>query len=177
MKGIITFIAVIIFSIAGYAQDSKTPDENGSYAQVEDKASDFTVQMSDGSKVRLSELRDKVVLINFWATWCPPCMKEFAELPEKIVKPYKNKEFVFLAISRGEEPEKVNAKMDKLKKKGIDFTVGYDPEKEIWSKFAEHSIPKNYLIDKNGVIRYISTGFEKDSLEKLAKEIDKLLAE
>ncbi len=65
--------------------------------------------------------------------------------------------------------------MNTLKAQGISFNVGLDSEEIIWNQFATKYIPKNYLIDKEGVIRYISTGYSSNSLDQIAKEIKKLL--
>ena len=67
------------------------------------EAPDFTVEMIDGSKVALSELRGKVVLLNFWATWCPPCRQELTRVQTDIIDRFAGKEFVFLPVSRGEK--------------------------------------------------------------------------
>lgn len=131
----------------------------------------------DGPKIDLADLKGKVVLLNFWATWCAPCMMEFYEIPSKIMAPFKGKEFVFLPISRGETEATVIKGMNDLKKKGIVFTAGIDPDKSIWDKYGTTGIPKNFLIDKPGVIRYVSVGYEEDGLDNLAKEIQKLLEE
>ncbi len=98
-------------------------------------------------------------------------------MPGKILQPFKDKDFVFLPISRGEAKELVAKKNAELAAKGIVFNPGLDPDKRIWNQYATVYIPKNYLIDKNGVIRYVSTGYNSDAIEKLVKEIKKLLAE
>lgn len=136
---------------------------------------DFKVNMLDGTEVKLSDLKGKVVLINFWATWCAPCLMEFYDFPSKIITPFKDSRFVLLAISRGETKEKVSQKMLSLKKNGIDFNVGIDPDETIWNLYSEGGIPKNFLIDKAGIIKYISTGYSEENVDKLAKEIKKLL--
>lgn len=102
---------------------------------------------------------------------------EFAEFPEKILEPFKGENFILLAISIGESREKVKEKMEKMKKYGVDFNVGIDPDKEIWDKYATGAIPKSFLIDKNGIIKYISIGNSEGNVDKLAKEIKVLLAE
>ena len=73
------------------------------------EALDFTVEMIDGSKVTLSELRGKVVLLNFWATWCPPCREELSHVQQQVIDRFAGEEFVFLPISRGEERAAVEA--------------------------------------------------------------------
>ncbi|MBO5686465.1 MAG: TlpA family protein disulfide reductase, partial [Alistipes sp.] len=72
-------------------------------------APDFTVTMFDGRQLTLSSLRGKVVLLNFWATWCPPCREELARVPQEIIERFRGEEFVFLPISRGETREAVAA--------------------------------------------------------------------
>jgi peroxiredoxin len=144
---------------------------------INDTANEFTVEMINGKKINLSDLKGKVVLLNYWATWCAPCLMEFAEFPEKILEPFKDEDFILIAVSIGESKEKVEKKMDKMKKYGVDFNVGIDPKKEIWDKYATGAIPKSFLIDQNGIIRYISIGNTEGNVDKLAKEINKLLAE
>ncbi len=143
--------------------------------KVNDPADPFTVQMIDGQQINLSDLKGKVVLLNYWATYCAPCLMEFTEFPEKIIEPFKDENFVLIPISIGESKQKVEQKMEKMKKYGVDFNVGIDPQEEIWDQYATGAIPKSFIIDQHGIIKYISIGNSEGNVDKLAAEIKKLL--
>lgn len=161
---------------AGERRDTR--NNNKPTLKINDSLRDFTVKMIDGRMIKISELKGKVTLINFWATWCAPCLMEFYEFPSKIIDPFKNSEFVLLPISRGETEEVVRNKMTQLKQKGIDFNVGIDPNQHIAGLYdALNAIPKNVLVDKNGIIRYISLGYGEDNLNNISSMIKKLLDE
>ena len=98
--------------------------------KVGEAAPDFTVTMFDGEQLTLSKLKGKVVLVNFWATWCPPCREELTHVEKEIIKAFEGKDFVFLPISRGEKRETV----EKFRKKmGYSFPMGLDPDQSIFN--------------------------------------------
>ena len=140
-----------------------------------DMAPDFVVDMLDGQKIKLKDLKGKVVLLNFWATWCAPCMKELYEFPDKIIKPFASNNFVLLPVSRGEQEDVVRKKMEKLKTKGIVFNAGLDPNQDIYKQFATDFIPRNFLIDQNGKVVYTSIGYSEEKLNELVEMINELL--
>jgi len=144
---------------------------------VDEHAVDFTVAMLDGTTVNLSDYKGKVVLLNFWATWCGPCIMEFYDMPETILTPFAGTDFVFLPIAIGEPKSKVQAKVQKMAKDGVHITSAIDFERAVWELYGVQSIPLNYLIDKKGVIRKVAVGNSKGNVEAFAEMIEKLLTE
>ena len=130
-----------------------------------DKAPDFTVEMLDGSKIKLSSLRGKVVLINFWATWCPPCRQEMAHLQKGVIDHFAGKDLVVIPISRGETRATVESFIQKM---GYTFPVGLDHDKSIYLKYATNYVPRSFVIDREGKVVYVAVGYD----EVVAEEIN-----
>ncbi|BDD02913.1 TlpA family protein disulfide reductase [Aureibacter tunicatorum] len=142
-----------------------------------DKIIDFEIQMTNGKTIQSKELKGKVILVSFWATWCASCIRELYEIPSKIIDEFENEDFIFLPISIDEKPEKVKPKLAQLKSKGINFESGIDSKKEIWDKYASGSIPKNLVINREGFITYLSQGNGDNSILSIQSEIRKALQE
>ena len=159
------------------AQEAVPDDyEKTTVVKAGDVAPDFTVKMLDGSSFKLSDAKGKVVLLNFWATWCGPCMLEFNRIPEKLLKRFEGeKDFVFIPVSREETFETVQRKMKELKEKGIDFPVGLDPKRAIYNIYATTYIPRNFLIGKDGKVVSATIGFTEKEFEVMIEKIAELL--
>ena len=177
----LALIVVIIALIALLPSTEKTADDSADAAseleattlvKVGETAPDFTVEMFDGSAVTLSELRGKVVLLNFWATWCPPCREELTHVQTEIIDRFAGQEFLFLPISRGEGRAAVAAFREKA---GYDFPMGLDSTRAIYDRYASNYIPRNFLIDADGKIVTATIGFEKAEFEELIRAIQSTL--
>ncbi|MGQ9806582.1 MAG: TlpA family protein disulfide reductase [Chlorobiales bacterium] len=117
----------------------------------------FTIQTIDGKTLSLSDLRGKGVIVNFWATWCPPCR---AEIPEmiKLQNKYGN-QFTFIGIAINDQEEKVNAFVSQ---KGINYPVAMDNGlSSLYGKLIQgglESVPTSFVIDKHGKILDVMVG-------------------
>lgn len=141
--------------------------------KVGDKLPDFQLKSSVYGDISTADLKGKVVLISLFATWCGPCQSELADVQEKLWPTYKeNKDFVMLVIGREHTDEQLRAYNEKKK---FTFPLYPDPKREVFSLFAEQSIPRAYLVDKNGTIVYASIGYSKDEFNHLMTTIEKAL--
>lgn len=165
-------LMVIAAPMSASAQSQEEQIEATTLIKQGDKAPDFTVEMVDGQKIALSSLKGKVVLINFWATWCPPCREEFKRMQKDVVDRFKGKDFQLLAISRGEKKATVDQFRDK---QGYTFPMGLDPTQEIYKKYAANYIPRNFVVGKDGKIIYVSVGYEASEFEAMIKAIEAAL--
>lgn len=137
-----------------------------------DVAPDFTVPLLDGGSVRLSELRGKVVLVNFWATWCPPCREELSRVQTELIDRFRDREFVFLPISRGESREEVARFRDRMDYR---FAIGLDTVQTVYKLYATNYIPRNFLVDRNGRVVSATVGYEPEEFDALVQTVAQTL--
>lgn len=127
---------------------------------------EFTLKDLSGKSWTFSDLRGKVVLVNFWATWCPPCRKEMPDL-ESLYERFGSKGFVVLGIS-DEDAAKVEPFISERK---VSFPVLLDPGRKVNDSFVVDGIPKSFVYDRDGklVTQSIDMRTQKQFLEMLAK--------
>jgi len=124
-----------------------------------------------GAPVTLSGLKGKVVLVDFWASWCPPCRKSFP-LYDQLQKEIGSDKFVIVGINVDENLQ--DAK-DFLKESPVSFLIVADSKGEMPEKFGVEGMPTSYLVDKNGIVKTVHQGFKDGDLEKLKNEVTKLI--
>ena len=139
--------------------------------QIGKKAVEFSLPTVNGETVALQNLRGKVVLLNFWATWCAPCRDELPELA-RLQEKYRQRGLAVVAVSVDNEMENVRRF---LKKHEVKLQVVWDKKKKAAEAYAVEKMPSSYLIDRNGVVRFIHRGFSPEELKRIEIEIDDLL--
>lgn len=167
-------VAIIFWPVEAKAAAMPTTTEQEdveatTLVRTGDIAPDFTVKMTSGDKVTLSSLRGKVVLVTFWATWCPPCRQELAHMQEGVIDQFAGSDLVVLPISRGETRATVESFIHKM---GYTFPVGIDENKSIYLKYATNYVPRAFVIDKKGRVVYNAAGYD----EVIAREINEAIA-
>jgi peroxiredoxin len=128
----------------------------GTLISVGDSAPDVSLTRLDRTDVRLSELRGKVVCLNFFATWCGPCRGELPHLQEMWEELHDNEDFTMLIVSREESQETVTSFKSEQR---FTFPMACDPDRSAFNQFATEGIPRTYLISRDGTILYQSTGY------------------
>jgi peroxiredoxin len=134
-----------------------------SRVHVGDRVPQFSLTTADGVEFSLPE-NGKVVLINFFATWCGPCRIELPHI-ERIWKEHKDDEhFRLLVIGREETTETVRQYRDE---NGFTFPIAADPDRDVYSLFASELIPRTVVVSRDGQIAYSKAGFNEDDLDEL----------
>jgi thiol-disulfide isomerase/thioredoxin len=119
-------------------------------------APDFILEDMDGESHSLSLYRGKVVMVNFWATWCPPCRRELPSM-EALYQAFKDDDFTVLAINQWESPDHVFAYMGQLEV-FPGFPILFDRDSAVSQLYAVKGLPSTVLIDKRGRIVYRAVG-------------------
>ncbi len=112
------------------------------------EAPEFTLKDLNGREVSLKDHRGKIVFLNFWATWCPPCRDEMPSM-EKLYNEFRNEDFVILAIDLQESERRVKAFRDEFK---LNFPILLDSDGMIGLAYGVRSIPTTYLVDREGYL-------------------------
>ncbi|MDP3822053.1 MAG: TlpA disulfide reductase family protein [Burkholderiales bacterium] len=136
-------------------------------------APDFTLRTLGGPNMRLQEQRGRVVLVNFWATWCAPCRQEMPHL-NKLHDKYGSSGFVLLGVNVDDDTK--NA-VDLATKLGLKFPVSFDNDKKVSRLYDLSAMPSTVLIDREGRVRYVHRGYRDGFENTYDQQIRGLLKE
>jgi peroxiredoxin len=122
--------------------------------EVGHPAPDFTLKDLDGNVVRLNDFRGKVVFINFWATWCPPCRAEMPEI-EALHQEYKDKGVIVIGVDISEPESTVR---QYIQQGGFSWIIVLDSTAKVARDYQIVAIPTSYFLDKEGIIKAVNVG-------------------
>ena len=139
------------------------------------EARDFELMNMDEEKVKLSDYQGKVVLLNFWATWCPPCIREMPSM-DRLHKKIANENFKVLAVNQMEDIDQVFAFTGQFEDEP-GFEILFDTTSKVSQSYVVRGLPTTYLIDKEGNVRYSAIGGREFDHPEVIKIVEKLMQE
>jgi len=170
-------ISILAVGLAAGCGDSGTGGAESASGQQNEAigkpAPSFTLDTANGKgKVNLASLKGKVVVVDFWATWCGPCKESFPKLQELYTK-YATSGVEIVGVSEDDENQGIaefgqahgNAK----------FPIGWDNGKSIAAQYKPPTMPTSFVVDKNGIVRFVHVGYHDNDQAELEKELKGLL--
>ena len=152
MRNLVLVVVVALVCASVYlvsSNSSRPPSEWVNSVAVGDPAPDFQLEDTKGNKVSLSELRGKIVLVNFWATWCPPCIEEMPSM-ERLNEVFAGDDFVMLAINTEESGRNIVPAF--LEKTPYSFSILYDDKGVVQKRYGVFKFPESFIIRKDGTV-------------------------
>lgn len=134
----------------------------------------FTLESLDGKAVSLSDFRGRVVFLDFWASWCPPCKKEMPEIAALAGK-FSPSDLAVVAVSVDKKKEHAKAFISTVPGASGSITVLHDASSSVVSAYMAQAMPTSFIIDREGVIRFVHFGYSEEDPVKWVKEIGSLL--
>jgi thiol-disulfide isomerase/thioredoxin len=136
-------------------------------------APSFSVSTANGKgKVDLSSLKGKVVIVDFWATWCGPCKESFPKLQELYTK-YNSSGLEIVGLSEDDENQGI-AEFGQAHG-SVKFPIGWDNAKSTAGQYKPPTMPTSFIIDKNGIVRFAHVGYHDNDQAEIEKELKTLL--
>jgi peroxiredoxin len=150
------------------------PDDRGYIVKVGDVAPNFTLQLIDGKVITTADLKGKVAVLQFTASWCSVCRKEMPHLEKEVWLKFKDKEFILIGIDRDEPLDVVKKFIEEMK---VTYPIALDPGADIFALFAhrESGITRNIVLDKTGKIVFLTRLFEEKEFKSMIAKIDELV--
>jgi len=152
MRSLALIVIVLVVGAAVYlvsSSSSRPPSEVVKSVVVGDLAPDFQLDDTKGNKVSLSDLRGKVVMVNLWATWCPPCIEEMPSM-ERLHEVMEGDDFVMLAINTEQNGRSIVPKF--LEKTPYTFPILYDDKGVVQKLYGVYKFPESFIVGKDGKV-------------------------
>ena len=141
--------------------------------KVGDTSPAFELTTLEGETFNLEQQRGKVVLVNFFATWCPPCREELPYLEKEIWQRFDRDRFAVIVVGREENDEVIGPFVEKH---GYTVPFAGDPDKTAYDQYASRFIPRNFVIGPDGVVLFQSQGYEREEFDEMIAVIEEAVA-
>lgn len=173
-KLFLIFIISILLITHTRCESEKTHSDRGYIVEVGDTVANFTMKLTNGETLSMQDLRGKVVILQFTASWCSVCRKEMPHLESEVWLPNENKDFILIGVDYDEPLEKVIAFQERMK---TTYPMALDPNGDIFARFAhkKSGVTRNVVIDQEGKIVFLTRLFNKEEFEAMKDKINELL--
>lgn len=170
MNRVLTLMLFLLPVIALPAE----PDDRGYIVKVGDPCPDFTMKLTDGKSISLKDLKGKVSVLQFTASWCSVCRKEMPHLEKEVWQKFKDNDFLLIGVDRDEPLDVVKKFTEEMK---VTYPMALDPGADIFALFAdrEAGVTRNIVIDKSGKIVFLTRLFNEKEFNQMINVIRSLL--
>ena len=182
MKKLLSILSITLFTMSAFAQlstvpEKEIPEDYGYIVKIGQQMPAIDMELTDGTKVSTANLKGKVTMLQFTASWCSVCRKEMPHIEKDIWQKHKdNENFVLIGVDMDEPLDKVKDFKETMK---ITYPLALDPGADIFYTFAAKGagVTRNVIVDKTGKIVYMTRLYKEDEFNEMVQVIDLLLKE
>lgn len=164
--------AVVVLGCGGAPADAPPSPEETTRVVAGDPAPPIDAELLDGTTFRLADHRGEVVVVSFFATWCPPCREELPHVETELWRRFRDRGLRVVAVAREETSEVVQPFVEEH---GFTFPVAVDPDRTNYARYADAYIPRLVVVGRDGVILHHASGFEAEEFEAVVSLVEAAL--
>lgn len=171
---LLSLLTVVFYGLSCSNNSTDEPADRGYIVDIGHTPENIEFNLTDGTTINLDQLKGKVVVLQFTASWCSVCRKEMPHLEKDVWQRFKDDEFILIGVDYDEPMDEVVAFKKQMK---TTYPMSLDPDAEIFSKFAykKSGVTRNIVLDKKGEIVFLTRLFEQKEFDLMVSKIEELL--